>query len=124
LVSFLARQCQQTPLTALIAQQQPNGTPAGAAAPQQPTPSQAPQGYQPPGLPHPAQPPNAPYFPPPSNTGSVDLSNIKPVSSGSVSIADAIAKARNIAENRGISSYDPRQQSGWSCFVRIAHARF
>lgn len=73
------------------------------------------QAYPPPPGAMPPQPPSAPpqqavsYLPQPSHTGSVDLSSIKPVSSGSVSIADAIAKARNIAENRGISSYDPRQ---------------
>jgi hypothetical protein len=43
------------------------------------------------------------YLPQPSSTGSVDLSAIKPVSSGSMNIADAIAKARNIAADHGIS---------------------
>ena len=64
----------------------------------------------------PAQPPSAPphaasYLPQPSNTGSVDLSSIRPVNSGSVSIADAIAKAKSIAAERGLPTYDPRQQS-------------
>ncbi|KXT10855.1 hypothetical protein AC579_1958 [Pseudocercospora musae] len=106
-------------LAALAQQQQPNGQPQPSATPQQqqPTPvQQLPPGYPPPGV-MPQQPPSAPpqqasYLPPPSNTGSLDLSGIKPVSSGSVSIADAIAKARGIAENRGIQGYDPRQQSG------------
>ena len=40
------------------------------------------------------------------------MSTIKPVNSGSVSIADAIAKAKSIAADRGVSSYDPRQSSG------------
>lgn len=44
-------------------------------------------------------------MPQPTSSGSVDLSNIKPVGSGSVSIADAIAKAREIAAQKGIS-YD------------------
>jgi transcription antitermination factor NusA-like protein len=43
------------------------------------------------------------YLPQPSSTGSVDLSAIKPVSSGSMNIADAIAKARNIAADHGIA---------------------
>lgn len=37
----------------------------------------------------------------------MDLSGVKPISSGSVSIAEAIAKAKSIAEARGLS-YDPR----------------
>ncbi|KAF2212351.1 hypothetical protein CERZMDRAFT_112068 [Cercospora zeae-maydis SCOH1-5] len=101
-------------ILAALAQQQPAGSPATSAPPQQLS-HQPPQGYPPPGV-IPAQPPSAPphqaaYLPQPSSTGSVDLSQIRPVNSGSVSIADAIAKARNIAENRGIASYDPRQQS-------------
>jgi transcription antitermination factor NusA-like protein len=39
------------------------------------------------------------------------LSAIKPVNSGSVSIADAIAKAKSIAADRGVQSYDHRQNS-------------
>lgn len=46
-------------------------------------------------------------LPQPSNSGSVDLSAIRPVNSGSVSIADAIAKAKSIAADRGIN-YDNR----------------
>ena len=84
-----------------------------APTPQQQQAQSLPPGY-PPGIPH--QPPSAPpqaqhYLPQPSNTGSVDLSSIKPVNSGSVSIADAIAKAKSIAANRGVQSYDPRQAS-------------
>lgn len=33
----------------------------------------------------------------------MDLSNIKPVNSGSVSIAEAIAKAKGIAAEKGVS---------------------
>ncbi|KAI5371115.1 putative K domain-containing protein [Septoria linicola] len=102
-------------ILAALAQNASASTPAQNATPQQMPPHQPPQGYPHPGM-IPVQPPSAPpqqnpYLPQPSNTGSVDLSQIRPVNSGSVSIADAIAKARNIAENRGISSYDPRQQS-------------
>lgn len=41
-------------------------------------------------------------LPPPDNTGSVDLSGVAPVNAGSVSISDAIAKARGIAAEKGI----------------------
>ncbi|KAK5678081.1 hypothetical protein LTS10_009250 [Elasticomyces elasticus] len=90
-------------ILAALAAQQP-------AAPPQAQP-QMPQGYPPPGAMQ-AQAPSAPpqqahYYPQPSNIGSVDLSAIKPVNSGSVSIADAIAKAKSIAADKGIS-YDPR----------------
>lgn len=65
----------------------------------------------------PTQPPSAPpqglgYLPQPSSTGSLDLSGVKPINSGQVSIADAIAKAKSIAADRGMQSYDPRQASG------------
>lgn len=46
-------------------------------------------------------------MPQPSNSGSVDLSNIKPVSSGTVSIAEAIAKAKAIAAEKGVSYERP-----------------
>ena len=48
-------------------------------------------------------------LPQPSSSGSVDLSAIRPVNTGSVSIAEAIAKAKSIAADRGIS-YDNRPQ--------------
>ncbi|TKA27647.1 hypothetical protein B0A54_16731 [Friedmanniomyces endolithicus] len=90
-------------ILAALAAQQP------VAAPQ--APPHMPQGYPLPGA-MPIQPPSAPppqlqYYPQPSNTGSMDLSAIKPVNTGSVSIADAIAKAKSIAADKGIS-YDPR----------------
>lgn len=56
----------------------------------------------------PAQGPPS-YLPQPSSTGSVDLSAIKPINQGSVSIAEAIAKAKSIAADRG---YEPRQAQG------------
>lgn len=92
----------------LTAQQQSNGTP------QAPTPQQQPPPGYPPGMP--AQPPSAPpqaasYLPQPSNTGSVDLSSIRPVNSGSVSIADAIAKAKSIAAGAGVNPYESRAHS-------------
>lgn len=84
---------------------------ANATPQQQLQPQAPPPGYPAIGLPappHSAPPPGVGYLPPPSTTGSVDLSAIKPVNSGSVSIAEAIAKARSIAADRGVSSYDSR----------------
>ncbi|EHK98287.1 putative Far upstream element-binding protein 2 [Glarea lozoyensis 74030] len=59
-------------------------------------------------------------LPQPTNSGSVDLSGIKPTSVGSVSIADAIAKAKAIAAERGVQPErnapyggpDPRRPGG------------
>lgn len=53
-----------------------------------------------------ATPPTMPggyNFPPPTHSGSLDLSAIKPVSSGSVSIQDALAKARGFAAQKGLA---------------------
>ncbi|WPH04159.1 Hypothetical protein R9X50_00704600 [Acrodontium crateriforme] len=101
----MAQQPDISQILAALAQQPSGATPSGT--PQIPTP-QPPNPYPPAGMP--SQPPSAPqsYLPQPSNTGSVDLSAIKPVSSGSVSIADAIAKAKSIAADRGVPSFDPR----------------
>jgi far upstream element-binding protein len=57
-----------------------------------------------------ATPPAMPgyNFPPPTHSGSLDLSAIKPVSSGSVSIQDALAKARGFAAQKGLA-HDARQ---------------
>lgn len=49
-------------------------------------------------------------LPQPTHSGSLDLSSIKPASSGSVSIQDALAKARGFAAQKGLS-YDPRPGS-------------
>ena len=92
------------------AAQRPSGTPTqGQAAPQQPL-----QGYP---NPYPTPTPPAPAassgyaIPPPTNSGSVDLSNIKPINSGSVSLADAVARARGIAAEKGVS-YDAGRRNG------------
>jgi far upstream element-binding protein len=52
-----------------------------------------------------ATPPQMPgfSFPQPTSSGSLDLSAIKPVSSGSVSIQDALAKARGFAAQKGLA---------------------
>lgn len=72
-----------------------------------PTPNQGQQSYQPPPQqqPNPYAPQGGYSLPQPTNSGSLDLSSIKPVNSGTVSIADAIAKAKAIAAEKGVS-YD------------------
>ena len=88
-----------------IAAQRPGSTPSQAQPPpqqHQPPPHGYPQSY-PQAVPPPAQAPTPYSIPQPSNTGSIDLSNIKPVNSGSVSLADAVAKARGIAAEKGVS---------------------
>lgn len=64
--------------------------PQGAAAPPQAN-FQAPGHYQ---------------YPQPSSSGSVDLSAIKPVNSGTVSIQDAIARAKAVAAANNLSPYE------------------
>ncbi|MCJ1397790.1 hypothetical protein MMC11_000986 [Xylographa trunciseda] len=96
----MAEQANISQILAALAAQRPGGTPAQGPPPQQPVP----QPYQP-SYPS-AAPPNVPGvypLPQPSTSGSVDLSNIKPSNSGSVSLADAVARARGIALEKGIS---------------------
>ncbi|KAI1003727.1 hypothetical protein K3495_g4483 [Podosphaera aphanis] len=85
-----------TSILAALAAQRPNSMPI--------LPNQQSQ-YQHP-LPQPPNPytstPGSYPLPQPTSSGSVDLSSIKPVNSGSVSIADAIAKAREIAAQKGV----------------------
>lgn len=88
-------------LTFDAAAQRSSGTPSQGPPPPMPGSGYPPQYSQPPpGV-------GAPYgLPQPISSGTVDLGGIKPVNSGSVSIADAIAKARNIAAEKGVA-YDP-----------------
>lgn len=52
-------------------------------------------------------PPPAAYgYPQPSSSGTVDLSAIKPVNSGTVSIQDAIAKAKAVAAANNLAPYE------------------
>ncbi|KAF1917172.1 hypothetical protein BDU57DRAFT_539367 [Ampelomyces quisqualis] len=99
-------------LAALAAGRGPSTTPSHTpqqAQPAQhpPPPPQLPPGY--PGAMPTASPPTIPgyNFPQPTHSGSLDLSAIKPVSSGSVSIQDALAKARGFAAQKGLA-FDPR----------------
>ncbi|KAF1997920.1 hypothetical protein P154DRAFT_440155 [Amniculicola lignicola CBS 123094] len=91
--------------------QRPSGTPTQAG--QQPPPAQAPPHGIPPGYPNPTPPAAIPGFnlPQPTNSGSLDLSAIKPANSGTLSIQDALAKARGFAAEKGLS-YDPSRASG------------
>ena len=94
-----------TNILAALAAQRQGGTPSQAAPPP-PVPG-AP--YPPPQY---ASPPGGvpPYgFPQPIHSGSVDLAGMNPINSGSVSIVDAIAKARGIAAEKGLS-YDPTRR--------------
>ncbi|KAL9037750.1 MAG: hypothetical protein Q9214_005560, partial [Letrouitia sp. 1 TL-2023] len=81
--------------------QRPGGTPLQGQATQQPPPTHA---YPPPSYPNPTPSagPSVYPIPQPSNSGSLDLSNIKPTNSGSVSLADAVARARGIAAEKGV----------------------
>ncbi|KAL5115974.1 hypothetical protein ACEQ8H_006091 [Pleosporales sp. CAS-2024a] len=97
-------------LAALAAGRGPSTTPS--QTPQQGPPAQQPPPQLPPGFPGAmptASPPAIPgfNFPQPTHSGSLDLSAIKPVSSGSVSIQDALAKARGFAAQKGLA-FDPR----------------
>ncbi|KAK8217319.1 hypothetical protein M8818_001572 [Zalaria obscura] len=92
-------------------------TQRNAGTPAQATPAPGgqpgyPVGY-PGAMPQQAPTPSLPGFalPQPTSSGSVDLSAIRPVNSGSVSIADAIAKAKSIAADRG-GSFDNRGVPG------------
>ncbi|KAF3914994.1 hypothetical protein AA313_de0202792 [Arthrobotrys entomopaga] len=49
-----------------------------------------------------APPPGNFSLPQPTGSGALDLSNIRPTNTGSVSLQDAMAKARNFASERGI----------------------
>ncbi|KAF4628128.1 hypothetical protein G7Y89_g10023 [Cudoniella acicularis] len=103
-------------ILAALAAQRPNST----AQPQQPNYQQPPQQPPPPQQQNPYGASGGYSLPQPTSSGSVDLSNIKPVNSGTVSIADAIAKAKAIAAEKGVaydraSSYsaqDPRASGG------------
>lgn len=59
-----------------------------------------------PGVPMPSYPGAAGYgLPPPASSGSLDLSAIKPVNSGTLSIEDAIAKAKAFAAEKAGPQY-------------------
>ncbi|CAG8951403.1 hypothetical protein HYFRA_00007318 [Hymenoscyphus fraxineus] len=97
------QQASISSILAALAAQRPNTVPQNQQPYQQPPQQQQPIQQQ------------NPYgggagnyqLPQPTNSGSVDLSNIKPVSSGTVSINEAIAKAKAIAEEKGVYNRPP-----------------
>ncbi|KAH7090769.1 hypothetical protein FB567DRAFT_618372 [Paraphoma chrysanthemicola] len=92
----------------------PSQTPQQGPPAQHPPPQQLPPGF--PGAMPAGSPPGIPgyNFPQPTHSGSLDLSAIKPVSSGSVSIQDALAKARGFVAQKGLA-FDPRSGTDpWS----------
>ncbi|RYO86527.1 hypothetical protein DL766_003028 [Monosporascus sp. MC13-8B] len=94
-------------LAALAAQR---STP-GQGQPPHPLPAYQPStttNAYPPTMPPGSQPyaPGNFAMPQPAASGNFDLSAIKPVSSGSVSIADAIAQAKAFATDKGLTSYE------------------
>ncbi|KAF7554321.1 hypothetical protein G7046_g6847 [Stylonectria norvegica] len=102
----------QSILAALASQRPPvsapSQTPPGVpnqAYPPPPAQAQPQAAYQ-------APPGAAPYggpaygLPAPTSSGNVDLSGIRPVTSGTMSIADAIAQAKAYAAEKGVASYD------------------
>ncbi|KAK0634281.1 hypothetical protein B0T17DRAFT_482823 [Bombardia bombarda] len=97
----LSLDATQRPATSTPAQNQP-GLPAPAAPPAQYAP---PPQHAYPQPPYQQQPPSYPY-PQPSASGSIDLSAIRPVNSGTVPLAEAIAKAKAYATEKGFTPYD------------------
>ncbi|KAK8165595.1 hypothetical protein BKA80DRAFT_84746 [Phyllosticta citrichinensis] len=88
----------------------PSQTPSQPPPQQQPPPS-LPQGYPPAYVPTPPAGVPAYGLPQPTNSGSVDLSSIKPVSTGSVNFSDVLARARNIATEKGLQPYNGGRSS-------------
>ncbi|MCJ1309126.1 hypothetical protein MMC25_002781 [Agyrium rufum] len=88
--------------------------PGGPPMPPQMPPHQMPQGYPPPQQHYGAPPPgHGPAYglPQPSSAGQLDLSGIRPSNAGSVSLADAMTRARGFAAEKGLAydaSRDPR----------------
>ncbi|OBT94857.1 hypothetical protein VE01_06336 [Pseudogymnoascus verrucosus] len=60
-------------------------------------------------------------LPQPTHSGNVDLSSIKPVNSGTVSIADAIAKAKAIAAEKGLAYERPAYGADHRADASMSH---
>lgn len=94
------------PATSTPTQSQ-HGLPAPAPPPPLPAAPYAPPGQNPYPPPPASYPPAPAYpYPQPSSSGSIDLSAIRPVNSGTVPLADAIAKAKAYAAEQGVTPYD------------------
>ncbi|KAG9256704.1 uncharacterized protein F5Z01DRAFT_634280 [Emericellopsis atlantica] len=101
--NLLAALAAQRPATTTPSQTPTLTNPAYAPPP---TTSQSAPGYQPPPPGAPGYAPGAPGLPAPAASGSLDLSAIRPVNSGTVNFNDNLAKVRASAAERGIASYD------------------
>lgn len=107
----MAAQPDISSILAALASQRPTNTPS--QTPQQQQQPGLPQGY--PGTLTTATPPTSiPSYalPQPTNSGSLDLSAIKPVNTGSVSLQDALAKARGFAAEKGLAYDSGRGSTG------------
>jgi far upstream element-binding protein len=107
------------PANAVLPAQQPSG-----GLPQSQQQSQQPSQYQgyPGSLPQTSTPGSAGGYslPQPTNSGSVDLSSIRPVNSGTVSLQEAIAKARGFAAEKGIAYENSGRESAGKSEVKIS----
>ncbi|KAJ4286567.1 hypothetical protein N0V88_007989 [Collariella sp. IMI 366227] len=98
----------QRPATSTPTQSHPGVTAPVPA----PMPGYAPPTHNPyPPQPAYQHPPQAYSYPQPSASGSIDLSAIRPVNSGTVPLADAIAKAKAYAAEKGVTPYDRPPQA-------------
>jgi far upstream element-binding protein len=80
------------------------GPPPGSYAQGPPPPGHAPPyGSQ---LAYPSHMPTGYPYPTPTGTGTIDLSGIRPVNSGTVSLEQAIAQAKSYAAEQGVTPYD------------------
>jgi far upstream element-binding protein len=109
---------RDSPFTNASPEQRGAGAQSQPQQPQGPPPPSA-QLYQPPPAPHAGAAPGYNPLPQPTSSGSVDISNIKPVNTGSVSFNDAIAKARGIAAEKGVSYDSGRSSAGGSRDPRL-----
>ncbi|KAK3371012.1 hypothetical protein B0T24DRAFT_304476 [Lasiosphaeria ovina] len=113
-------------LRLLDATQRPATSTPTQSQPGLPAPTGPPMGsYVPPQNPY-AQPQSYPpaaggYYPQPSASGNIDLSAIRPVNSGTVPLADAIAKAKAYAQEQGFTPYD--RPAGYPQDARPADGR-
>lgn len=102
----LSSDATQRPATSTPTQGQP-GLPAPAAPPLSAAAPYAPPSHSYAPQQHPPYQPMPGYgYPQPSSSGSIDLSAIRPVNSGTVPLADAIAKAKAYATEQGFTPYD------------------
>ncbi|KAF4121636.1 far upstream element-binding protein [Geosmithia morbida] len=100
------------PLAAQRPAPSPSQTPPGISNPLYPPPSQSASAQ--PTVPYQAAPPPgppgygaaAPGLPAPAASGSLDLSAIRPVNSGTLSFNDALSKVRASAAEKGVTPYD------------------